>query len=129
MPVALAEVEEAFETTEAFWAARRTESSRVRRFTWAEKHVLAYQGQRRVYRDSARTYHSLLLLLELQMQVRSSQGPRVPHGTRARAHARVVAHWRSCEGSDGGKLRRREHGRARGVDGGLVRREDAEGGR
>jgi hypothetical protein len=31
--VALAEVEEALETVEAFWAARRTESSRVRQFT------------------------------------------------------------------------------------------------
>jgi len=30
---ALAEVEEALETVEAFWAARRTESSRVRQFT------------------------------------------------------------------------------------------------
>ena len=33
VPDALAEVEEVLETTEAFWAARRTESSRVRRLT------------------------------------------------------------------------------------------------
>lgn len=34
VPDALAEVEEALETTEAFCAARRIESSRVRRLTW-----------------------------------------------------------------------------------------------
>jgi hypothetical protein len=33
VPIALAEVEEALETTEASWAVRRTESSRARRFT------------------------------------------------------------------------------------------------
>lgn len=31
---ARSEVEEVFETTDAFWAARRRDSSRVRRFTW-----------------------------------------------------------------------------------------------
>lgn len=33
VPDALAEVEEALDTTEAFWAARRRESSRVSRLT------------------------------------------------------------------------------------------------
>lgn len=28
------DVEDVFETTEAFWAARRSESSRVNRLTW-----------------------------------------------------------------------------------------------
>lgn len=31
-----AEVDDVFETTEAFWAARRRESSRVRRLTYDE---------------------------------------------------------------------------------------------
>jgi hypothetical protein len=31
---ARSDVEEVFETTDAFWAARRRESSRVRRLTW-----------------------------------------------------------------------------------------------
>jgi hypothetical protein len=34
VPDALADVEEALDTTEAFCAARRSESSRVRRLTW-----------------------------------------------------------------------------------------------
>jgi hypothetical protein len=34
VPEALAEVEDALDTTEAFWAARRRKSSRARRFTW-----------------------------------------------------------------------------------------------
>jgi hypothetical protein len=34
VPEALAEVDEALEATEAFWAARRMVSSRVRRLTW-----------------------------------------------------------------------------------------------
>ncbi len=33
VPEAPADVEDAFETTDAFWAARRSESSRVSRFT------------------------------------------------------------------------------------------------
>lgn len=65
---AVAEVEDVLDATDAFWAARSSDSSRVRRFTWECQWHSPNIGW-----DVA-AYHCLLFLLELNMQLRRSEG-------------------------------------------------------
>lgn len=61
--VPLAEVEDVLDTTEAFWAARRRDSSRVSRLT-LECKLLASPANQLVLM-TAGTYNRFLLLLQL----------------------------------------------------------------
>jgi hypothetical protein len=78
-----AEVEEVLETTEAFWAARSMVSSRVNRLTWFYLSISRYLGQ-------IGSYHSFLFLLQLKMEIRSSERPWMSKRSRTSSHSCVV---------------------------------------
>jgi hypothetical protein len=65
-------VDEALDTTDAFWAVLSIESSRVRRFTYPRLIIVSVKAK-----IAAGTYHCLLFLFELHVQLRCRQRTRV----------------------------------------------------
>lgn len=113
------DVEEVLETTDALWAARSRESSRVRRFTcrWSVDSRATGVSQNKaceLHRGfKAHAYHCLLLLFQLHMKLRSRQRSWVTQRTRARPDCSIW--WRAH-----GRLWRRESGRRQGLRGHLL---------
>jgi hypothetical protein len=124
------DVEDVLETTDALWAARRMESSRVRRFTcrWSVDGQATGVSQVKTCELQPwliLTYHCLLLLFQLHMKLGSRQWSWVSQRTRAWPDCGI------CRGTHG-RLRRESRRRQglRGdllIHGGLVRRQDIQG--
>lgn len=87
---ALAELDEALDTTEAFCAWRSRSSSRVRRLT-CSRVVSDIDDTRQRQRTS--TYHRLLFLFKLLVQFSSCQRARMACRARTRSGCRAVCCW------------------------------------